>query len=201
MALDLQTIRAAAERVARSHALDLVDVEFAGSGKHRVLRIFVEKDAAGREHLRELAARGEDCDLLPTGVPVEMLSGVTHEDCATFAQDFGTLLDVEDLVPGTAEYTLEVSSPGLERKLTRPEEFQRFRGGLVKLQTFSPIAGNRHWRGRLAESSADAITLELAGIASGKKKRKAGADLAEPLPQRIEIPFSNIEKAQLQAEL
>ena len=64
---------------------------------------------------------------LPKGVPVELLSGVTHEDCAAFATDFGTLLDVEDVVPG-AEYTLEVSSPGLERKLTRAEDFARFAG-------------------------------------------------------------------------
>ena len=59
------------------------------------------------------------------------------------------LLDVEDLVPG-AEYTLEASSPGLDRKLSRPEDFQRFVGNLVKVQTFEPIRNNRHWQGRLA---------------------------------------------------
>ena len=69
---------------------------------------------------------------------MELLSGVTHEDCATFAQDFGTVLDVEDLIPG-AEYTLEVSSPGLERKLNKAEDYLRFQGSLVKLQTFTPV--------------------------------------------------------------
>src|ERR1035441_10051057 len=68
---------------------------------------------------------------------LEQLSGITHEDCAGFSRDFGVLLDVEDLIPG-AEYTLEASSPGLDRKLSRPEEFQRFLGSLVKIQTFEP---------------------------------------------------------------
>ena len=55
---------------------------------------------------------------------MELLSGVTHEDCAAFAKDFGTLLDIEDVVPGS-EYTLEVSSPGLERALKRPDRLFR----------------------------------------------------------------------------
>jgi ribosome maturation factor RimP len=74
-------------------------------------------------------SRGELPERLVEGqatLSVEQLSGITHEDCAAFSRDFGVLLDVEDLVPG-AEYTLEASSPGLDRKLTRPEEFQRFR--------------------------------------------------------------------------
>ncbi len=96
----------------------------AAAERARALRVFVEKDAAERKRLAERAAAGDEIDL-PKGVPVELLSGVTHEDCAAFATDFGTLLDVEDVVPG-AEYTLEVSSPGLERRLTRAEEFQRF---------------------------------------------------------------------------
>jgi ribosome maturation factor RimP len=79
---------------------------------------------------------------------LEQFSGITHEDCAAFSRDFGVLLDVEDLVPG-AEYTLEASSPGLDRKLTRPEDFERFLGSLVKVQTFEPVRNNRHWQGRL----------------------------------------------------
>ncbi len=136
MALPIETIRAAADRVASSLGLDVVDVEFQGAGKHRALRVYVEKDAAGRARLAEQAATDEGAALLPKGVPVEALSGTTHEDCAAFARDFGTMLDVEDLVPG-AEYTLEVSSPGLERKLTKAADYERFRGNLVKLQTFT----------------------------------------------------------------
>src|SRR5579875_844601 len=131
MALPLDTIRATADRVAGSHGLEVVDVEFAGGGKHRALRIFVEKNEAERKKLAEHTVD------LPKGVPVELLSGVTHEDCEHFARDFGTVLDVEDLVPGS-EYTLEVSSPGLERKLRGAGDYTRFQGSLVKLQTFTP---------------------------------------------------------------
>src|SRR5258708_40272481 len=130
MAVQLDEIRATAERVAASHNLELVDLEFQGGTKFRTLRIFIEKNAAERARLAELAAAG--ASELPKGVPVEMLSGVTHEDCSQFAQDFGTVLDVEDLIPG-AEYTLGASSPGLERKLRRPEDFTRFQGSLIKL--------------------------------------------------------------------
>ena len=194
MAVDLESIRATADRVARSHGLDVVDVEFQGNQKFRVLRVYLEKDEAGREQLRQRAQAGEATEL-PTGVPVEMLSGVTHEDCAQFAQDFGTVLDVEDLVSGT-EYTLEVSSPGLERKLTRPEEFRRFQGGLVKLQTFTPVDSNRHWKGRVMSVGENGITLNLAAVKQKGKNRK----LAEQR-QIVEIAFSNIEKANLEAEL
>src|ERR1035438_4164240 len=113
MALEMDAIRALAERVAASHHLEIVDVEFGGGGKSRALRVYLEKDAIERAKLAALAATGEVEDL-PKGVPVELLSGVTHENCAAFATDFGTLLDVEDVIPG-AEYTLEVSSPGLAR--------------------------------------------------------------------------------------
>ena len=128
MALQMDQIRALAERVAASHHLELVDLEFGGGGKSRALRVFVEKDLAERKKLAERVAFGEvegtdELPALPKGVPVELLSGVTHEDCSAFATDFGTLLDVEDVVPG-AEYTLEVSSPGLERKLSRAEDFE-----------------------------------------------------------------------------
>src|ERR1700756_2274930 len=103
MAVQLDQIRATAERVAASHHLDLVDLEFQGGGKFRTRRVLIEKNAAERARLAEQAAAGTSD--LPKGVPVELLSGVTHEDCARFAQDFGTILDVEDLLPG-GEYTL-----------------------------------------------------------------------------------------------
>jgi ribosome maturation factor RimP len=128
---------------------------------------------------------------------VEQLSGVTHEDCAAFSRDFGVLLDVEDLIPG-AEYTLEASSPGLDRKLTRPEEFQRFLGSLVKIQTFEPIRNNRHWQGRLlAAAQAEAgttITLDLNAVKQNSKTKKTGVST-------VEIALGNIEKAQLAPEI
>lgn len=191
MALALDTIRATAERIARSHHLDLVDIEFQGGAKHRTLRIFIEKDAAERAKLAESAAS----ETLPSGVPTEQLSGVTHEDCALFAHDFGTVLDVEDLIPGSTEYTLEVSSPGLERKLHKPEDFARFTGNLVKLQTFTPVNNNRHWEGRLTRFRDSTLTLDLSAI---KQKGKARKNQTE---QTVEIPLANVEKANLVAEI
>ena len=195
MAVQIDAIRATAERIAASHHLELVDVEFHGGVKFRTLRVFVEKDADGRARLAELAAKGEVEDL-PKGVPVEMLSGVTHEDCARFAQDFGTVLDVEDLIPG-AEYTLEVSSPGLERKLFRADDFRRFQGSVVKVQTFTPVNANRHWQGRLAKFADGVLTLDLSAVKQKGKAKKATVGSG----QSVEIAFGNVEKANLVAEI
>jgi ribosome maturation factor RimP len=192
MAVQLDEIRATAQRVAASHNLELVDLEFQGGAKFRTLRVFIEKNEAERAKLAELAAAGTED--LPKGVPVEMLSGVTHEDCAQFAQDFGTVLDVEDLIPG-AEYTLEVSSPGLERKLFRPEDFTRFQGSLVKLQTFTPVNKNRQWQGRLTKFSDGVLTIDLSAV---KQKGKAKKAVTE---STVDIALANVEKANLVAEI
>ena len=202
MALNIDQIRAIADRVAASHHLEIVDIEFSGGAKHRTLRIFIEKDAVTRAALINLAKNAEAGDpldptepvpVLPAGVPAELLSGVTHEDCVVFTRDFGTLLDIEDLVPG-AEYTLEVSSPGLERKLATPADFTRFTGTLVKLQTFTPVDQNRHFQGRLTSFTNNTVTIDLSAIKQKGKAKKAAA-------QTIEIPFPNIEKANLIPEI
>lgn len=193
MALPIDQIRDLADRIAASHHLEIVDLEFSGGAKHRTLRIFIEKDAPTRAKLAELAATEEQNEL-PKGVPAEMLSGVTHDDCVLFAQDFGTVLDVEDIVPG-AEYTLEVSSPGLERKLSRPADFIRFTGGLVKLQTFTPIDANRHFQGRLTAFTGDTLTLDLAAIKQKGKTKKANTQ------QVVQVPLANVEKANLIPEI
>ena len=193
MALQIDTIRATAERVAASHHLDLVDLEFTGGSKHRTLRVFLEKDAPTRAEAAARAAADEEAGL-PKGVPVEMLSFVTHEDCATFARDFGTVLDIEDLIPG-AEYTLEVSSPGLERKLIRPADYTRFIGSLARLQTFTAIDSNRHFTGRITAFDGTHVTLDLSAV---KQKGKAKKALTS---QTVSLAFSNIEKANLVAEI
>ena len=186
--------------MAASHGLDLVDLEFIGPAKERTLRVYLEKNAEGRALLKAAIAAGMEGlpeRLVEGSLSVEQLSGVTHEDCAAFSRDFGVLLDVEDLVPG-AEYTLEASSPGLDRKLSRAEDFERFVGCLVKVQTFEAIRNNRHWQGRLiagAEASAGKIvTLDLNAVKQNSKSRKAGVST-------VEIAFSNIEKAQLVPEI
>lgn len=193
MALQLDTIRATADRVAASHHLEVVDLEFSGGAKHRTLRIFLEKDAATRQQAAAAAAADEAAGL-PQGVPLEMLSFVTHEDCANFSRDFGTVLDVEDLIPG-AEYTLEASSPGLERKLLKAADYTRFQGSLAKIQTFAAVEGNRHFSGRLVSFDGQTITLDLSAI---KQKGKAKKTLTA---QTVSIALSNVEKAHLLAEI
>jgi ribosome maturation factor RimP len=199
MALQMDEIRRLAERVAASHHLEVVDVEFGGGGKSRALRVFVEKDAEERARLKARAEAGEVEDL-PNGVPVELLSGVTHEDCAAFATDFGTLLDVEDVVPG-AEYTLEVSSPGLERSLKKAEEFARFAGSLVKVKTFSPVNDNRVWTGRLLGQADGILRIDLAAVKQKGKAKKQGNREQGSGNSVMEIPLKDVEKANLVAEI
>ena len=122
MAVKLDEIRSAAQRVAASHGLDVVDIEFIGPAKERTLRIYLEKNAEGRAQLKaaiEAGLEGLPERLVEGTLRVGQLSGITHEDCASFSRDFGVLLDVEELIP-EAEYTLEASSPGLDRKLSKP---------------------------------------------------------------------------------
>ncbi len=200
MALEMDEIRRLAERVAASHHLEVVELEFGGGGKSRALRVFVEKDAAERMRLKTRAEAGEAEDL-PRGVPVELLSGVTHEDCAAFATDFGTLLDVEDVVPG-AEYTLEVSSPGLERRLTRAEDYTRFAGSLIKVKTFTPVHENRLWTGRLTGFADGVLTVDTAAVKQKKGSRsKVRGSREQAADSLVEIELKNVEKANLVIEI
>jgi ribosome maturation factor RimP len=173
-------VRAAEEEVGTGTvAAEEAKTEDAGEGNETLLERLVQQ-------LREGALSPDR---------LEQLSGITHEDCAAFSRDFGVLLDVEDLIPG-AEYTLEASSPGLDRKLTRPEDFQRFAGSLVKVQTFEPVRNNRHWQGRLTAGTGAgaAITLDLNAVKQNSKSRKACVSV-------VEIALENIEKAQLVPEI
>jgi ribosome maturation factor RimP len=188
MALDVDRVREIAERVAASSGLEVVEVEFLGGGKGRMLRVFIDRPAAGAEALRS----GEPEAGFP-GAP--MIGGVTHEDCANFSREFGTILDVEDAVPG-GRYTLEVSSPGLDRKLTKAADFSRFVGGRVKLMTRQPVNSNRHFEGRLESFENGRLTLDLS-VASHKSRKKMGAAAGK----KIEIDFANVAKANLVPEI
>jgi len=176
MALDVDRVREIAERVASSSGLEVVDVEFRGGGKSRMLRVFLDKPAAG----------------------ADVLAGVTHEDCANFSREFGTILDVEDAVPGS--YTLEVSSPGLDRKLTRAADFERFTGSRMKVMTRQAINNNRYFDGRLESFRDGRLTLDLS-VASKKSRKKMGAAVAAAAEQKIEIEFGNVESANLVPEI
>ena len=214
MAVSLDEIRSAAERVAASHGLDVVDIELSGPAKNRTLRVCLEKNAEGRAQLKATLAASQNEDgpkgLREGRLAVEQLSGVTHEDCTAFSRDFGVLLDVEDLVPGAAAYTLEASSPGLDRKLTRAADFERFAGCLVKVWTFEPIRKNRRWQGRLMarHENPGKITLDLSAAKQNSKSRKPGAPNGRSSSlgsnagvDTVEIDLANIEKAELVPEI
>jgi ribosome maturation factor RimP len=164
MALEIERVREIAERVALSIGLELVEIEFRGGGKSRMLRLYIDKPG-----------------------------GVTHEDCANLSREVGTILDVEDAVPGA--YVLEVSSPGLDRKLTRAADFERFVGSRIKLMTRDPLNGNRHFEGKLQSFQDGRLTLDLA---PPKNKRKPQATTG---PQLLEIALDNVEKANLVPEI
>lgn len=92
---------------------------------------------------------------------IDKPAGITHQDCEVVSRQVGAILDVEDLVPGP--YTLEVSSPGVERRLTRPADFERFSGKLVKLLLKEPVEGQCRMKGRLAGFQDGVVTLALEG--------------------------------------
>ena len=123
-------VREIAESVASAGGLEIVEVQLLGGGGSRVLRIFIDKPA-----------------------------GVTHADCEFISQQVGTILDVEDVIPGS-RYTLEVSSPGVERKLSKPRDFERFVGQKVKIALRQPVENQRTWVGALTSFAEGIITLE-----------------------------------------
>jgi ribosome maturation factor RimP len=174
MALELDRVREIADRVAASSGLEVLEIEFRGSGKARMLRVFLDKPGVSG------------------GDP---LSGVTHGDCVNFSREFGTILDVEDAIPGES-YTLEVSSPGLDRKLTKASDFARFTGSRIKVMTKNPVNNNRFFEGRLESFNEGRLTLDTT-VASKKSRKKMSAS-AE---QKLEIEFANVEKANLVPEI
>ena len=172
MAFDVERVREIAERVAATGGLEVVEVELRGAGKGRMLRIVIDKPPVGGERS----------------------GGVTHEDCANLSREVSTILDVEDAVPG-GSYLLEVSSPGLDRKLVRPSDYERFRGSRVKLTTRQPINGNRYFEGKLEDFGQGRLTLDLSAARKKKMRPATGAD------QKIQIDLDNVEKANLVPEI
>ena len=172
MAFDRDKVREIADRVAASSGLEIVEIEFLGSGKHRMLRAYIDRPGATP------SAHHPD--------------GVTHEDCSNFSREFGTILDVEEAVPG-GSYVLEVSSPGLDRKLTRLADFERFRGHRVKLTTREPVNNNRHFEGKLEGVESGKLRLDLT-TARRKLRPKDGQS-------SVEIDVANVEKANLVPEI
>ncbi len=171
MAADSERIRDIAGRVAASAGLELVEAELRGDGRFRVLRIVIDKPG-----------------------------GVGHDDCAAVSREVAAILDVEDAVPG-GPYTLEVSSPGLDRKLTRAEEYERFTGSRVRLRTRQPVEGSRSFEGRLEAFGEGRLTLELAPPQGERRGRAKGRKVAPEPGRRVEIELANVEKANLVPEI
>lgn len=145
-------IRRLLDPILASLGLSLWELDFRKSGPRWLLRVFIDRTDGG----------------------------VTLEDCVAVSRDLSATLDVEDIIAHT--YTIEVSSPGLDRALTTPEHFDRFAGSMVRVKTFQPINGQKVFVGRLLARDGEQIAIEL----------EAGT--------RLEIPLREITKAALEVE-
>jgi len=112
---------------------------------------------------------------------IDKPNGVTHDDCSEVSVHIGTILDVEDFIH--ASYTLEVSSPGLERGLYKRADYERFAGNSARVKTRKPINGQRNFRGRLVGLDGDDVLFE---------DRTNGG---------VRIPFEVITKANLEIDV
>ena len=109
---------------------------------------------------------------------IDKPDGITHQDCELVSEQLGTVLDVEDLIPFS--YTLEVSSPGLDRKLVKDSDYTRFEGKLAKVQTRVPLQNQKTFRGRLRGLQGGNILLE------------------SPKGNLMEIPLDVIQESRLE---
>lgn len=161
----LGRIRAIAERVAASRGLEVFDVQFRREARGWVLRIYLDRTGAPVHPGRAGTIEGE---------------GVTIDDCQFVSTEVGTLLDVEDIVGH--RYTLEVSSPGLDRPLRGPADYRRFAGCLAQFVLADAVDGQMHVRGRLQGMDGDDVLVTV-----GKE-------------QVMRIPCARIARARLEVE-
>jgi ribosome maturation factor RimP len=177
----LAKVREAAERVARSEGLEVWDVEWK-VGKQRFLRVYIDRVPRPTAPISDAAGKfGAASETVSEGAVSS--AGISHADCERVSQQLSVILDVEELIPGPG-YILEVSSPGLDRPLRKPEDFQRFKGRLAKIWTSEPIEEAKFFEGRLGGFVEGKVRLEL----KGKEARV------------IEIPMEAIRKAHLVVE-
>jgi ribosome maturation factor RimP len=169
--VNLEKIREAAERVARSEGLEVVDVEWK-VGKQRFLRVYIDRVPPVNP------ADSTEGQVVPNPFPK-----ISHADCERVSQQLSVILDVEELVPGPG-YILEVSSPGLDRALKTETDFQRFAGRLAKISTTVPVNDAKFFEGRLKGFTGGNVRMEL----KGKDSRL------------VDIPFELIRKANLVVE-
>ena len=112
-------------------------------------------------------------------VYIDSEAGISADDCQKVSYQVSGVLDVEDPIPG--HYTLEISSPGLDRMLFRPRDFERFAGHLIRLRTAYPIEGQRKFKGRLIGMQGENVVFEQDDM-------------------EISLPFDQIDQARLVPE-
>ena len=170
--MQLEKIREAAERVARSEGLEVVDVEWK-IGKQRFLRVYIDRVPDQTQ-----STSGE-----PNGEAPSPYPKISHADCERVSKQLSVILDVEELVLGPG-YTLEVSSPGMDRALKKVSDYVRFTGRAAKIWTEEPVQDLKFFEGRLAGVVDDNVRLELKG----------------KTPRMVEVPLALIRKAHLVVE-
>ena len=161
----LDHVHALAERVARTYGLEIFDVQFRREAVGWVLRVTI--DRAGLADTQAKPGSPED--------------SVGVDDCRNVSHDLSALLDVEEAIDRA--YTLEVSSPGLDRPLRHAADYERFRGRLAQLVTGEPVEGQTHFRGRLQGIDEGDVVL---GYESGRQVR---VPLVAVLRARLEVEF------------
>jgi ribosome maturation factor RimP len=154
-------VRDVAGRVAAGYGLEIFDVQFRREAPGMVLRVQIDRPGA--------AATADD--------------SVSVDDCARVSRDLSAILDVEDVVPGA--YTLEVSSPGLDRPLRRAEDYQRFTGRRAKLVMREPVDGQTFFKGRLGGIDEGGTAAVLIDTDDGRRHR---------------VPLGVITRANLEVE-
>jgi ribosome maturation factor RimP len=196
--VNLEKVREAAERVARSEGLEIADVEWK-VGKQRFLRVYIDRVPPGLRAAADLPPGSEQGAGETSPASTESgiseavadeiaeagggYAAISHADCERVSKQLSVILDVEELIPGPG-YTLEVSSPGLDRALTKAGDFQRFTGRLAKISTAEPIGEAKFFEGRLAGFTDGKVRLEL----KGRETRV------------VEVPLEMIRKANLVVE-
>jgi ribosome maturation factor RimP len=163
----LDRLRAAADRVARSYGLELFDLQFRRESAGWVLRVILDRAAVAA----------------PNGTAAGPEEPVSIEDCRRVSEDLSALLDVDaDLLPTDRAYTLEVSSPGLDRPLRGEADFRRFTGRLAKIVTCEPLDGQSHFAGRLSGVEAGAVL-----VAEGTRVHRVPLDVVRRA--KLEVEF------------
>jgi ribosome maturation factor RimP len=195
--LQVEKIREAAERVARSEGLEVVDVEWK-IGKQRFLRVYIDRLPVPSG---EAEANGDD--------PPSPYPKISHADCERVSKQLSVILDVEELVPGPG-YILEVSSPGMDRALNKLADFARFTGRAAKVWTEEPVEERKFFEGRLAGVVDDRVPGSVltdpgmktvpGSVPTDPGTTKIRLELKGKTPRTVEVPLALIRKAHLVVE-